>query len=91
MLSERDRGWNLNSSKQTLNQYLDRWLEVCAKLPLCPKSFQDYEGLLRRDIRPRLGTTPLAAVSGFDIQICHCFRSSRFPHKSQSAISFFRR
>ncbi len=28
MLSERDLGRNLDSSKQTLNQYLDRWLEV---------------------------------------------------------------
>jgi len=30
MLGERDRGRNLDSSKQTLNQYLDRWLEVRA-------------------------------------------------------------
>lgn len=47
MLGERDRGRNLDSSKQTLNQYLDRWLEVCAKPRLRAKSFQDYEGLLR--------------------------------------------
>ncbi|MGO8816302.1 MAG: integrase, partial [Terriglobia bacterium] len=31
MLGERDLGRNLDSSKQTLNQYLDRWLEICAK------------------------------------------------------------
>jgi hypothetical protein len=52
MLSERDRGRNLNSSKQTLNQYLYRWLEVCAKPRLRPKSYQNYEGLLRRYVRP---------------------------------------
>lgn len=28
MLGERDRGRNLDSSKQTLNQFLDRWLET---------------------------------------------------------------
>jgi uncharacterized protein YqiB (DUF1249 family) len=40
MLGERDRGRSLDSSKQTLNQYLHRWLAVCAKARL-----QDYEGL----------------------------------------------
>jgi hypothetical protein len=32
MLGERDRGRNLESSKQTLNEFLDRWLQVCAQL-----------------------------------------------------------
>ena len=35
------------------------------------KSFEDYEGLLRRYVRPRLGAKTLAAVSAFDIQILH--------------------
>ena len=68
MLGERDRGRNLDSSKQTLNQYLDRWLEVCAKPRLRVKSFLDYEGLLRRYVRSQLGTKALATVSAFDIQ-----------------------
>ena len=68
MLGERDNGRNLDSSKQTLNQYLDRWLEVCAKPRLRAKSLQDYEGLLRRYVRPRLGPKAVAHVSAFDIQ-----------------------
>jgi integrase len=68
MLGERDRGRNLDSSKQTLNQYLDRWLEVCAKPRLRAKSLQDYAGLLRRYVRPQLGTRTLPIVSAFDIQ-----------------------
>lgn len=39
MLGERDRGRNLDPSRQTLNQFVDRWLEVCAKPPLRAKSF----------------------------------------------------
>jgi hypothetical protein len=31
MQVERDRGGNLDSSKQTLNQYLDRWVKVWAE------------------------------------------------------------
>jgi integrase len=71
MLGERDRGRNLDSSKQTLNQFLDRWLEVCAKPRLRAKSFRDYEGLLRRYVRPRLGEKALATVSAFDIQMLY--------------------
>ena len=68
MLSERDHGRNLDSSKQTLNRYLDRWLEVCAEPRLRAKSFLDYEGLLRRYVRPQHGTKALATVFAFDIQ-----------------------
>lgn len=68
MLGERDCGRNLDSSKQTLNQYLERWLEVCAKPRLRDKSFRDYDGLLRRDVRPHLGGKALVSVSPFDIQ-----------------------
>ena len=68
MLGERDSGRNLDSSKQTLNQYLDRWLEVRAKPRLRANSFLDYEGLLRRYVRPQLGTKALATVFAFDIQ-----------------------
>src|SRR5580704_13490921 len=68
MLSERDRGSKLDSSKQTLNQYLDRWLELCAKPRLRAKSLKDYEGLLRRYVRPGLGTKALTSISAFDIQ-----------------------
>ena len=59
MLSERDRSRNLDSSKHTLNRYLDRWLGFCAKPRSRAKSFQDYEGLLRRYVRPQLGSKDL--------------------------------
>jgi integrase len=88
LLSERDRGRNLDSSKQTLNQYLDRWLEICAKPRLRAKSLRDYEGLLRRYVRPRLGTKALATISALDIQTLYCglvdrslsARSIRYTH-----------
>ena len=58
MLGERDRSRNLDSSKQTLNEFLDGWRELCAKPRLRAKSFRDYEGLLRRYVRPVLGANP---------------------------------
>jgi integrase len=68
MLGERDRGRKLDSSRQTLNQYLDCWLDLCAKPRLRAKSFKDYEGLLRRYVRPRLGPKALASISALEIQ-----------------------
>jgi hypothetical protein len=60
MLGERDRSRNLDS----LNEFLDRWLELCAKPRLQrAKSFRDYEGLLRRYVRPALGANALATVT----------------------------
>ncbi|HEV2498248.1 MAG TPA: hypothetical protein VGY31_01550 [Terriglobia bacterium] len=88
MLGERDLERNLDSSRQTLNQYLDRWIEVCAKPRLRAKSFKDYEGLLRRYVRPQLGMKPLVSVQAFDVQSLYCelldrglsARSIRYTH-----------
>jgi hypothetical protein len=43
MLGQRYRGRNLDSSKQTLSEYLDRWPGLCAKPRLRAKSFHDYD------------------------------------------------
>jgi integrase len=68
MLGERDLGRNIRSSKQTLNQYLDHWLDICARPRLRAKSFRDYSSLLARYVCPRLGATPLGEVSPAEIQ-----------------------
>jgi hypothetical protein len=52
MLAERDLG-----------QYLDHWLDICARLRLRAKSFRDYSTLLARYVRPRLGARPLGELS----------------------------
>jgi integrase len=52
----------------SLNQYLDQWLITAAKPRLRPKSYTDYEALLRLHIRPVLGARPLGAIVQFDIQ-----------------------
>jgi hypothetical protein len=64
MLSERDRGRKLDSSKQTLNRFLDCWLELCAKPRLRAKSLKDYEGLLRRYVRPSAWPTGIGIHLG---------------------------
>ena len=45
-----------------------RWLELCAKPRLRAKSLKDYEGLLRRYVRPGLGPKALPSISAFDLR-----------------------
>ena len=68
MLAERDLGRNIRSSRQTLGQYLDHWLQISAQPRLRAKSFRDYTGLLARYVRPRLGTRPLGELMPAEIQ-----------------------
>lgn len=77
MLGERDCGRNLDSSKQTLSQYLDRWLEVCAKIlrHVCDLAWADLPGqsasgrsIARIDIRfDTTGTTARSCAQPVDI------------------------
>ena len=61
-LQEREIGRLPRAAAISLNQYLDQWLTTAAKPRLRPKSYIDYEALLRLHIRPILGTRPLGAI-----------------------------
>ena len=67
-LEERDQGRELAEVDLTLNQHLDRWLELAARPKLRNKSFSDYQSLLARYIRPALGEYRLLSLSPLDIQ-----------------------
>lgn len=60
-----------------LDQYLDRWLATAAKPRLRPKSYTDYQSLLRLHIRPTLGTRLLGTITQFDIQSVYAQMSAR--------------
>ena len=67
-LRERDLGRDLEGAKITLNEYLDRWLETAVKPRVREKTCQDYEGMLRRYVRPSLGERLLTALRPLDFQ-----------------------
>ncbi len=67
-LRERDLGRDLEGAKITLNEYLDRWLETAVKPRVQQKTCQDYDGILRRYIRPGLGDRALVSMRPMDIQ-----------------------
>jgi hypothetical protein len=67
-LQEREIGRLPRAAAISLNQYVDQWLMTAAEPRLRPKSYIDYEALLRLHIRPVFGTMPLGAIVQFDIQ-----------------------
>ena len=67
-LRERDLRCGLAGTHALLNEYLDYWLEAAAKPKLRGGTYDDYEGQLRRYIRPTLGNKPLTTICPLDIQ-----------------------
>ena len=67
-LRERDLGRDLEGAKITLNEYLDRWIETAVKPRVRDKTCQDYDGMLRRYVRPMLGERVLAGMRPLDLQ-----------------------
>jgi hypothetical protein len=70
-------GRDLEGAKITLNEYLDGWLETAVKARVRPKTFQDYQGMLHRYVRPVLGDRILAALRPLDLQATYQHMNER--------------
>ncbi len=62
-----NRTLNINS-KQTLDEYLDVWLESIAKPRLPPRTFGDYKDIMRLHVRDSLGKIKLSDLKAIHIQ-----------------------
>ena len=67
-LTERDAGIAVKPAQQTLNEYLDRWLETAVKPKVRPKTWMGCRSLLHNHIRPALGARPLAKIKPLEVQ-----------------------
>lgn len=68
VLGDLDKGTFIEPSKETLNRYLDRWLETSAVPRLRARTARDYREVLARYVREPLGQKPLASITPLDIQ-----------------------
>lgn len=66
-LREKDLGIFIESSRQTLNEHLNNWLEMI-KTRVAEQTYNSYETLLRVHIRNRIGQLRLSEVKIHDIQ-----------------------
>ena len=76
-LREHDLGRDLEGAKISLNEYLDRWLEAAVRPRVRAKTFQDYQGILRRYARPILGERDLTGMRPLDLQATYQQMSER--------------
>ena len=67
-LHERDLCRGVEGVQVTLDEFLDHWLKTAAKPKVREKTYRDYEAMLRRYIRPYVGTKIMAVLSPLDIQ-----------------------
>jgi len=56
-----------DGAKIRLDEYLDRWLKT-VKSQLCSKTYEGYESLLAKYIRPSLGKKNLVGIRPLDVQ-----------------------
>ncbi len=66
--SEFDKGLAVGGERQTLKEYLGRWLEDVAKPRLRPRTFDGYKAHVDKNIVPVLGQLPLKKLTAQDVQ-----------------------
>jgi integrase len=66
-LSDRDQGIFVEPSSLTVSSFLDKWLEVVARLRVSPRTADGYAGLFERYIREPLGHKRLDKLHPMDI------------------------
>jgi integrase len=67
-LREKEQGTLVDASRQTVEQYLQNWLEHSAKDHIRPRTYERYEQYVRLHIIPPLGKIKLQALSPQHIQ-----------------------
>ncbi len=68
VLRDLDLGVFVEPAGESLNAYLDHWLEAAAKPKLRSRTFDDYTSLLERYVRTPLGAKKLSELRPLDIQ-----------------------
>jgi integrase len=66
-LAEQQQGLPLANEKQTVDQYLQRWLEDSARPTVRAGTFESYQRLIRLHVRPHIGKVPLARLTAQDL------------------------
>jgi integrase len=67
-LAELDSGILVKDEKQTLNEYLDFWIETVAKNRVRENTLESYNRMLDLNVRPLLGKRRLSSIKPHDIQ-----------------------
>ncbi len=67
LLVQADGGNLVDASKETVAEFLDRWLRDWATINTSPKTTERYTGLIDHQIKPHIGSTRLQKLRPFDL------------------------
>jgi integrase len=67
-LSDLQKGIPILTERQTVGQFLDQWLNDCAKPSTRPRTYEGYSIIVRRHITPTLGRISLAKLTPQQVQ-----------------------
>ena len=67
-MRDQQQGLPVVADRQTVANYLARWLESSAKPSVKVKTFEGYESICRVRVLPRIGRLPLSKVTALDLQ-----------------------
>ncbi len=62
-----DKGVHVDPSALTVAAYLDSWLADVAPASVAPKALERYQGLVKKQVKPHLGTFQLQKLRPADI------------------------
>lgn len=83
LLEQADQGIPVAAESWTLEEYLTYWLKHVVSVERRPKTYQGYEGVVRRYLIPELGKKRLGKLAGRDVRLalsriretCQCCRN----------------
>jgi integrase len=67
-LRDKDLGINIEPASESLDKYLEKWLESVVRSRVREATFDDYKYLLDRYVSPTLGAIKLCDIRSIDIQ-----------------------
>jgi integrase len=67
-LAEIERGTAVDTTKQTVGEFLRHWLETVARHRVRPTTFEDYEATIDNHIIPALGSIPIQRLTAANVQ-----------------------
>jgi integrase len=67
-LGDKKKGIPISTERQTIGQFLDRWLRDCAKPRTRPSTFAGYEFIVSHYLKPELGKIEITQLSPQRVQ-----------------------
>jgi integrase len=70
LVTKKEKHEPLSTTRRTVGQFINEWLEIQVKPNLSPSTYRGYEQTARMYIIPALGRIPLDRLTGKEVQEC---------------------